>query len=71
MLQSWYRLLDYRQELIDVCDQVSIELHSNRIRRENWMIQHNHWKRTRLMHITGFGTEDVPETDPATEPERN
>ena len=38
----WERLLDYREELIEICDLVALELSQNRRKREIW----NDWTLT-------------------------
>jgi hypothetical protein len=44
----WQRILMYREELIRICDVVSLELHLNRKKREEWYSASNKWKRERL-----------------------
>lgn len=44
MSQIWERLLHYREELVDVCDEVNGVLEKNRDKREEWHSWSESWK---------------------------
>lgn len=44
MSQIWERLLHYREELVDVCDEVNDVLEKNRDKREEWHSWSESWK---------------------------
>ena len=44
----WERLVVYREELIRLCERVSLEMAENRARREAWLAWTESWKQHRL-----------------------
>jgi len=43
--RTWQRLLHYREELVEICDLVAVELSQNRRQREQWHNRTLLWKK--------------------------
>ena len=47
-MNKWIRLLTYREELIEVCEDVAVNLEKNRSEREEWHNLNVVWKKNWL-----------------------